>query len=142
MKRVFRNTVLSFCGIAAFGYSADAQAVKGTCRPTDEMSARIVEYFQGIVTPQASADTTLRNDLGLAGVTPAQVTIVSDPSICTKAASAMNKLDQAPQPEYALYVVRVGTSYGVVEPTWRSGEWTPAILFDSRWKLRQTLLAF
>ena len=117
-------------------------ASNGTCRTADEMSLRVVDYFKSIVTPQTSADTALRADLGLVDVTPAQITYVTHTATCTKAARAMNKLAQVPQPRYDVYVVRVGTSYGVVEPTWRSGEWTPAILFTSTWKLRRMLLAF
>lgn len=142
MKTLLRCMAIAGVGILAVGYSASAQAVKGTCRPADDMSARLVNYLKSVVTPTTAADSALQASLGLTGVTAAQVTYVTDAGTCTKAAAAMNKLAQVPEPQYALYVVQVGTSYGVVDPTWDAGEWTPTVVFTSAWKLRKTLLAF
>ena len=142
MHRTARTLVLAFGGIVAVAHGSNAQAAKGTCRPDDEMSARIVQYFKGVVTPRGAAATKLRDDLGLAGVTADQVSIEHDARACAKAGKAMDKLAEARKEQYALYVVRVGDNYGVVEPSWRSGEWVPAIVFDRHWKLRRMLLAF
>jgi hypothetical protein len=142
MTRTLRTLALALCGVVTLAGGAGAQAAKGTCRADDEMSARIVQYFQGVVTPQTPAAEKLRDDLGLAGVTAAQVVTVSDTRACAAAGRAMDRLAETRKDQYALYVVKVGDSYGVVEPTWRSGEWVPAIVFDRHWKMRKMLLAF
>ena len=106
------------------------------------MSARVVEFIGSLVTPFSPVEVKLLDDLGRAGVTASQVVRVDDAPLCAKAAKAMDKLADTKQQEYSLYVVRVGDSFGVVDMTWKSGEYVPAILFDRHWKLRRIMLAF
>jgi hypothetical protein len=137
-----RLTALLLLSVAFADRTAAAQSVKGTCFPVDQMSARVLRYFQGVVTPTDPQQTKLRTDLLLTSVTAAQVTLVTDDKICAKAAKAMDKLADTKKQEYQLYVVQVGDAFGVVDPTWDAGEWKPAILFDRNWKMRRILLAF
>jgi hypothetical protein len=132
---------LAFCGVIALGVTANAQAVKGTCR-SDYNNARLVEFFQAVVAPTTAGDSAIRQNLGLEAVTPAQVAVVTDATTCTKAATAMSKLAAVPKSTYALNVVRVGTSYAVFDPTRRTGQWEPVSVFDSKWKLLETYLNF
>ena len=48
MGKVLRRMVLALCGIVAFGSAADAQAANGTCRTSDEMSVRVVDYLESL----------------------------------------------------------------------------------------------
>jgi hypothetical protein len=141
MKRMYRTVMFAFCGIVALGSGADAQGVKGTCR-SDYVNSRLVEFFQGVVAPTTAGDSAIRQTLGLTGVTPAQVTVVTDATTCTKAASALSKLAEVPKSTYSLNVVRVGTSYAVFDPTRATGQWEPVSVFDSRWRLLETYLNF
>jgi hypothetical protein len=141
MKRMSRTMILALCGIVALGYSADGQGVKGTCLSGDT-NARLVEFFQGVVAPTTAGDSSIRQTLGLAAVTPTQVTIVTDATTCTKAAVALSKLAAVPKKTYALNVVRVGTLYAVFDPTRRTGQWEPVSVFDSHWGLLETYLNF
>lgn len=142
MRLKFRSALLVFSSVFLISQNVAAQAVKGSCRPDDDMSARVVEFFGSLVTPFSPVEVKLRDDLGLAGVTASQVVRVDDAPLCAKAARAMDTLAETKQQEYSLYVVRVGDSFGVVDMTWKSGEYVPAILFDRHWKLRRILLAF
>jgi len=119
-----------------------AQAVKASCLPADAMSARIVRFFGSLVTPATAADTAERSRLKLDDVTPAQIVHVADAPLCFKAGQAMDKMAKTKKQEYQLYVVRVGDAYGVMDTTWRSGEYIPLVLFDAHWKLRDVLLSF
>lgn len=141
MKRVFTITWLAFGAIIALSSSVHAQGVKGTCL-NDDNNARLVESFQAVVAPTTAGDSAMQQTLGLGGVTPAQVTIVTDATTCNKAAVAMSKLAAVPKSTYALNVVRVGTLYVVFDPTRRTGQWEPVSVFNSKWTLLETYLNF
>ena len=141
MKRMSRTVAFALCSIAVLGFGADAQGVKGTCR-NDYRNGRLVEFFKGVIAPTTAGDSAIRQTLALGNVTPAQVTVVTDASTCTKAAAAMSKLAAVPRSTYALNIVRAGTLYAVVDPTRRTGQWEPMSVFDSKWKLLETYLNY
>lgn len=141
MKRMSTTVAFALCSSVVLGLGADAQEVKGTCLK-DYNNARLVESFQAVVAPTSAGDSAIRRTLGLKGVRPAQVTVVTDAATCTRAATAMSKLATTPKLTYALNVVRVGTLYAVFDPTRRTGQWEPVSLFDSHWRLLETYLNF
>ncbi|MEP6732595.1 MAG: hypothetical protein ABJE10_18265 [bacterium] len=107
------------------------------------MSTQLVRYFQKVVTPTDSQSIKYRDKLQLTAVTAGQVTLVTDDKTCDKAAKAMDKLASTKKQEYQVYVVQVGhDAFGVVDPTWKAGEYNPIIVFDDNWKKREVLLVF
>lgn len=142
MQGATRLIALACAATLSIAAGAGAQAPVGTCRPPDEMTTRLVEFFQRIVTPRTPSETGLRASLGLAGVSVSEVTPVADAELCARAGLAMQRLDQEPKARYALYVVHVGKSFGVMEPGWKAGEWIPTLVFDADWTLRRVVLAF
>lgn len=114
--------------------------LQSSCLGPDERSGQLVGFFDALVTPSTAADTAERKRLGLEGVDSSRVVLTTEARACAAAAQAMARLAQHVHSDYSVYVVRVGDAYGVMDPTWKSGEYTPVVLFDSTWKHPQILL--
>jgi hypothetical protein len=127
--------------VAIVSSSAGAQT-SGACLPRDAMMTNIIGYFTGMVTSTSPADVAFRDSLGLSRVTPSQIVAVNDRRLCTRAARKINELATTPKLQRSLYVARLGSSFAVLDPTMKAGEWTPAMVFEKNWKLRRALLAF
>jgi hypothetical protein len=67
-------------------------------------------------------------------VTPAQIDMVTDNAVCTKAARALDKFRTVKSTSYRLYVLTVGTSYAVLDRDAMGPGWVVAWVFDHRWK--------
>ena len=76
----------------------------------------------------------IKTQLGVTNVTPAQIVPVTDKAICAKAADAMFAQVPAKQKNYTLYIVTLGTSYGVMDNTITEPGKSLAYVFDRNWK--------
>src|ERR1700737_3874423 len=87
--------------------------ITGTGAPKDARSDRLIANFKAFVGKTDMGGTVEKTTMGLATVTPSQVVLVTDTAICTKAAAAFDTKQLEKRSSYTLYVVTLGSSYGV-----------------------------
>ncbi|MEO6209836.1 MAG: hypothetical protein ABIQ10_06870 [Gemmatimonadaceae bacterium] len=111
-----------------------ARAITGSCGPKNATSDRLIASFKAFVAKSDMGGTIEKTTLGLATVTPSQVVLVVDNAICTKAAAAFDSKQLEKRSSYTLYVVTLGTSYGVEDTRVLQAGFETADVFDSHWK--------
>lgn len=128
--------VLLMTAATATAGTTGARAVSGSCAPRDVRSDRLIAHFKAFVGKNDMGGTIEKTTMGVKDVTPAQVTLVTDKAICTKAAAAFDKqmTPELKRPAYALYVVTLGTSYAVEDTKMLQAGFETADIFDSNWK--------
>jgi hypothetical protein len=134
MLRRFKTGLLVILAATATAGAKSAQTTTGTCASKDTTSARLIAGFTTMVTKTTLAATIERKGLGITNVTPSQIVLVTDKSICTKAAVAMDAITTEKRARYKLYVVTLGTSYGVLDNTVVAPGYALAYVFDHNWK--------
>ena len=134
MLRRLETALLVLIAATAMGGATGARAITGTCAPKDARSDRLVANYQAFVGKTDMGGTVEKTTMGLATVTPSQVVLVTDKSICTKAATAYNMTQLEKHSSYTLYVVTLGSSYGVEDTRMLQAGFETAYVFDSNWK--------
>lgn len=134
MLRVLTAALFMTIAATAPAGAMGARTITGTCAPRDATSDRLIATFKSIVTRATLAGTVIRSTLGLTDVTPSQILPVTDKTTCTKAADAMYAQVPAKHTSYTLYVVTLGTSYGVLDNTITEPGKSLAYVFDRNWK--------
>jgi len=129
MLRTLVTTVLLIA--ATTGAAAD---VSGSCAPKDERSDRLIANFKAFVGKTDMGGTIEKTTMGLKTVTPSQVSVVTDKAICAKAAAAFDTKQLQKRSSYSLYVVTLGSSYGVEDTKMLQAGFETAYVFDSNWK--------
>jgi hypothetical protein len=111
-------------------------AVSGTCAPSDARSERLIASFKAFVGKTDMGGTIEKTTMGVKTVTPAQVALVTDRGICTRAAEALDKtlIPELKRSTYALYVIKLGSSYAVEDTRIFQADFETARVFDSKWK--------
>ncbi len=112
----------------------DARAIIGSCGPKNATSDRLIANFKAFVAKSDMGGTIEKTTMGLATVTPSQVVLVVDEAICAKAAAAFDLKQLEKRSSYTLYVVTLGTSYGVEDTRVLQAGFETADVFDSHWK--------
>ncbi len=110
------------------------RAISGSCGPKDARSDRLIANFKAFVAKTDMGGTVEKTTMGLATVTPAQVVLVTDKTVCSKAAAAFNSRQLQKRSSYTLYVVTLGSSYGVEDTTVLQAGFETADVFDGNWK--------
>ncbi len=131
------DTALLTVIVASAGSGATRErAVSGTCAPRDARSERLIADLKVFVGKMDLGGTIEKTTMGVKGVTPAQVALVTDKGICAKAAEAFDKslIPELKRPTYALYVVTLGSSYAVEDTKIVQAGFATADVFDSHWK--------
>ena len=136
MLRQLELAVLVVIVTAAAGNAKGERAVGGTCAPSDARSERLIANLKAFVGKTDMGGTIEKTTMGVKTVTPAQVALVTKKGICTKAAEAFDKtlIPELKRPTYALYVVTLGSSYGVEDTKMLQAGFETAYVFDSSWK--------
>lgn len=121
---------------------AAAQHQSTACRGPDSTSADIVREVVYYTTATDSTVGATRDSLRLPLAQAWQVVLVTDKSICAKAASAYARNVAGPASRLSgrVYVVKAGTmKYVVVDPTYYYSDAAPNVrvtmVLDSRYKL-------
>jgi hypothetical protein len=109
-------------------------AVTGNCAPRDARSDKIVAKLKAFVGKTDMGGTIEKTTMGVADVTPAQVALVADKSTCSKAAVAFDANQLQKRSSYTLYVVTLGSSYGVVNTIRLGPDYEAIYIFDKSWK--------
>jgi hypothetical protein len=128
------TVLLAMHGAAARVAEAGVPAVTGSCAPKDARSDRLAANFKAFVGKTDMGGTVEKTTIGLATVTPSQVVLVTDKAICTKAAAAFDTAQLEKKSSYTLYVVTLGSSYGVEDTRMLQAGFETAYVFDSHWK--------
>jgi hypothetical protein len=134
MLRLLKTALLMMLAATATAGAMGAQTITGNCAPKDTTSARLIAKFNSIVTSKTLAGQVYRSQFGLEHVTPSQIALVTDKAICTRAAIAVDAQQKLKRTSYTLYVLTLGTSYGVLDNTIVDSRYTVADVFDRNWK--------
>jgi hypothetical protein len=134
MLRRLETVLLVMIAATATGDAIRARAISGTCAPKDERSERLIANFKAFVGKTDMGGTIEKTTMGVASVTPSEVVLVTDKAICTKAAVAFDKERVQKHSSYTLYVVTLGSSYGVEDTKMLQAGFETAYVFDKNWK--------
>jgi hypothetical protein len=118
---------------ATSAVTTDARVISGSCAPKDERSERLIANFKAFVAKSDMGGTVEKTTMGLQSVTPSQVVLVTDKAICEKAAAAYVKKELEKHSSYTLYVVTLGSSYGVEDTHSLQPGFETASIFDRNW---------
>jgi hypothetical protein len=134
MLRQLETALFVLIAAGAAGGAVRTRAVTGTCAPKDVRSDRLVAHFKAFVGKTDMGGTIEKTTMGVKDVTPAQVALVTDNSICSKAAAAFEKKLLEKRSSYSLYVVTIGSSYAVEDTKMLQPGFETADIFDKDWK--------
>jgi hypothetical protein len=139
MSRRLETTVLLMAllmmnAAAATPGTIGARVITWSCAPKDARSDRLIANFKAFVGKTDLGGTVEKTTMGLANVTPSQVALVTDRAICTKAAAAFDTKQLQKHSSYTLYVVTLGSSYGVEDTKMLQAGFETADVYDSNWK--------
>lgn len=142
MKNTFVGLLLCW---AAIGAQSSAWSQTPVCKTAADTSARLTAEVRGIMTPT----NKVRLQAKVPVTPPAEISLISDESTCIRALDALNAYifstsanPPSPLPEYPVYVLRVGSYFGVFDPEQRVGEWHIIEFFDSLWNHVGSMLPF
>lgn len=128
------SALLMMSAAAARAGTPGAPAIAGRCAPRDARSDRLIANFKAFVGKADLGGTVEKKTMGLATVTPSQVALVTDEAICAKAAAAFDRKQLEKRSSYTLYVVSLGSSFGVEDTRMLQAGFETADVFDSDWK--------
>lgn len=123
---------LILVALLAATWTTAARAQGPYCKPLDNIGNHVLYTVQ----PQATlpSDSAYRAKVWhIPLLAPSDVAFVTDENVCLQAATAY---DREVKPETStltrgVYVVRLGTSYLVVDTQYPAGEWIRGIVLDS-----------
>ena len=90
-----------------------------------------MEYAKKLATATSGEYAETREVYRLPAVAASEVVLVSNDSTCRVAAAAYNREVEGSNPDRAVFVVRVGTVYIVVDPTYHTGEFGAYMIFNA-----------
>lgn len=134
MLRPIQTALLLLITATATAGATRARSITGSCAPRDVRSDRLVENFKAFVGKTDMGGTVEKTTMGLAKVTPSQVALVTDKAVCAKAAAAFDAKQLQKHSSYTLYVVTLGSSYGVEDTRMLQAGFETADVYDSNWK--------
>ncbi len=125
--------------------SAQVSSVRGgassQCLGPDEGSAALINWDKALITSTIPNLAALRDSAGLGGVDTSSVVLVTDPTTCASAASAVDKIMGVRSSGRLVYVVQAGTQrFTVKDPNLASGEHITVWVFDTRFRLVRAIL--
>lgn len=102
------------------------------CKPLDATGQLLLATAQYFAT-QPAESTYRSGSWNVPLVTPAEVSYVTDESICEQAATAYDRelIPETPSLGRGVYVIRMAAWYLVVDSASRAGEWLRGVILDS-----------
>jgi len=141
-----KNTIVVFvvcCASLAPPTAASSQTP--VCKTAADTSARLVAEIKAIMTPT----NTFRLHAKVPVTPLSEISLITDENTCIRALEGLNAYifstspnPPNPLPEYPVYVLRVGSYFGVFDPEQRLGEWHIIEFFDSLWNHVGSMLPF
>jgi hypothetical protein len=114
MTRAIRFASIALVQLCFFATPLPAQQ-QSQCQPADSVSENLVRFVTDLVTSTDPGMASLRSTLGLSGVSPSSISLVSDSKTCKNAAEAFDVLAGTPQSGRKVFVVKAGSSRYVVQ---------------------------
>lgn len=138
----FRTTLFLAASLCIPVISVPAQK-QGICHTPDSFSDHLLTVVKSLMAP---GDTATRRVLGIPTVQTSQILIVTDSTVCARAGQALDSVATswnpgAPNPPAGtipLYVVKIGDSYGILDPTAPPKEWYFIFFFGPLWDYHGT----
>jgi hypothetical protein len=104
-------------------------------------SSNFLTFVTQVITFGDVGSGNVRSKDGLTGLTPADLTLVTDARTCAKAAALLDQLANRPTSARQVYVVKAGTKrYFVNDPNDRTGEWGMTFVTDAKFAYIDMLL--
>lgn len=137
---MLRYRTRTFAVLLVLGCVSAQAAPHNRCRPRDEDSDHFLRVINLMMRPEWAS---YRASFGLPFVTPKQIVLVSDSTVCANAGRAMDAfartIDPAPRAPSTipLFVFQIGTSYAVVDllsPNTNDADFI--YFFDSMWNYK------
>ena len=118
-----------------------SRTVSTQCRAADANSASLIKYVTRLINTTDPKTAALRDSVGLGGVNPSSLVLVTNAMTCAKAATAIDKLANVRNSGRLVYVVQAGASRFIVQdPGATAGEYGTVLIFDSHFSLIRSLL--
>jgi hypothetical protein len=137
------RVVLLASSILVCASDARAQTPTGTCLPvSDSTSTEMVAFLDTLLTSPTQEKQELRYKLGLSNATIAQVVPITDDSVCTRAAIALNNIARVKRSSISVSVTAVGSLFAVADTAARINGGTPLWFFDASWAYVNLLESF
>jgi hypothetical protein len=142
LTRTLQVAILA-SSIVVFALDARTQMPTGTCLPViDTTSREMVRYLDTLVTAATPEKQELRHILGLSNATAGQVVPITDDSVCTRAAIALNTIARVKRSSIPVYVTAMGSLFAVADTAARIKGGTPLWFFDASWSYLALLESF
>lgn len=111
------------------------------CIAADSNSTYAINVLKNIIQSTKPGTDSLRDAIGLTGVDPAGLTVVTASNTCKSAAAAIDQLASVSNSGRKVYVIQAGRlRYAVVDPVSTAGEWGTLVILDSHFHLVRILL--
>lgn len=111
------------------------------CLTADAHSANLIALVTGLINTTYPDEASLRDSVGLGGVSPSSLVLVTNAMTCAKAATAVDKLANVRNSGRLVYVVQAGSSRFIVQdPTATAGDHWTVLIFDSHFSFVKSLL--
>jgi hypothetical protein len=111
------------------------------CLAADAHSANLIAYVTGLINATDPDETSLRDAVGLGGVSPSSLVLVSSAMTCAKAATAVDKLANVTNSGRLVYVVQAGSHRFIVQdPNATAGDHWTVLVFDQHFTFIRSLL--
>ena len=121
------------------GLVCGASQISAQCKPADAKTANMIRYMKKLATATIPADSEsvgIRTTYQIPAAAASQVSLVTTTKTCQSALAAFKTAapDVTPSPTN-VYVVAVGSVYVVWATRVGSSEWTPHVVFDSKFRV-------
>ena len=124
-------------GREGLGYrrAPSAQSIR-PCSQPNETSQILLSSYRWLATTTSAPNVEDRQSMGLQSLSASDVSLVDNPTICSRAIVAFNRaFEPDPPTTKEVHVLRFGaTRYVVVDEYRRAGEWIYRATFDSSFR--------
>jgi hypothetical protein len=147
MLQLSSSLLTSLLVVSLSGCAQATQRVSdgaSSCWPSDSVGvAAHLDYLTGLVTGEDSSSVAFRKAFDLLKLSPREVTLVTHPSTCAAAASAVNHVAGTVGRPRQVWVYSLGSAYAVEDPSYIPegvGAGYPFWFFDRRWTPMSVLM--
>jgi hypothetical protein len=119
-----------------------SEAGSSQCKAADSISTRVNGFISDLLLSTDSGDIAMRDTVGINGVQPSQVALVTDSRICSRLASEIDHLAGVNNSGRVIYAFSVGNTFGALDPTIKASEWVQLLFYDNHYKFLWSVSVF
>lgn len=101
------------------------------CLPPGRIATDISAELISLMSRSDDLANKILASRGVLRVPTTQIAVVSDTTLCRRAANAYSSVEQLPATNRLVYTIRAGIRYLVLDPSVTAGEWKRGVTFDS-----------